>query len=178
MLPARSAATRWNTLLPSPRVMLWMAPKLAPSSVRAFRFHAPPSRSDQATTGLPAATATIGLKTSAGFSVTVSRWDQRHTVTEKPAEVFSPMVAVAAGKPVVAWSEREGGAWNLKARTLEGASFGAIQSITRGEGSNVFHRVAADRAGNIHVVYQSWRKGRSDVYLRSQMGGRWQPEVN
>ena len=109
---------------------------------------------------------------------TGGRWDQRLTVTEKPAEVFTPMVAVAAGKPTVVWSEREGAAWNLKARTLEGASFGAVQSVARGEGSNVFHRAAADRAGNLHVVYQSWRKGRSDIYLRSQVSGKWQAEIN
>jgi len=104
-------------------------------------------------------------------------WGERMTVTEKPAEVFMTGVAVAGGKPTVIWSGREGANWNLKARTFDGSGFGKTASVAT-SGANVFHRVAADRAGNIHVVYQSFRKGRGDVYLRSWTAGKWAPEIN
>jgi hypothetical protein len=105
------------------------------------------------------------------------QWSEPVTVTEKPADLFTTGVAAAGGKATVVWSVREGDNWNLKARTYDGSSFGKVESLTT-TGHNLFHRVAGGAAGNIHVAYQSSRKGRSDIWLRSRIGGNWQPEVN
>ncbi len=104
------------------------------------------------------------------------------TVTEKPGDLFGTAVAAAGGRVTVAWSEREGASWHLKARSWNGSGsgsgFGAAETLTSGEGNNLFHRMAADAQGNAHVAYQSWRKGRSDIYLRSRINGRWTAEMN
>jgi hypothetical protein len=104
------------------------------------------------------------------------QWSEPVTVTEKPGDIFMTAVAASGGKVMVVWSEREGEDWNLKARMVDGSGFGKTQTIAPG-GHNLFHRMTSDAAGNIHVVYQSARKGRSDIYLRSWSGGKWLPEI-
>jgi hypothetical protein len=102
----------------------------------------------------------------------------RLTVTEKPADIFMAGVAAAAGKVTVVWSERDGQNWQLKARQYDGAAWGKTETLTAGSGRNLFHRVASDARGNVHVVWQSWRQGRSDIWLRSSSAGKWLPEIN
>lgn len=105
------------------------------------------------------------------------KWNERITVSEKPGDLFMAAVAAVAGKPMVIWSERDGQNWHLKGRIHDGSKMGATQSITTGQGSDLFHRAASDSSGNIHLAYQSWRKGRSSIYLRSYTGASWSPEV-
>ena len=104
-------------------------------------------------------------------------WDERLTVTERPGDLFMTAVAAAAGKATVVWSEHEGANFHLRARTYDGRSFGMVENVTSGAGSNLFHQVASDTAGNLHVAYQSWRGGRSGIYLRSKVNGRWGKEI-
>jgi hypothetical protein len=105
------------------------------------------------------------------------RWGERITVTEKPADVFMSGVSAAKGKATVVWSERDGENWRLKARSFEAAGAGKTETLTPASGSNLFHRVATDAAGNAHVAYQSWRRGHSDIYLRSSFNGKWSKEI-
>jgi hypothetical protein len=105
------------------------------------------------------------------------QWGERLTVTDRPCDLFMTGVAAAAGKATVVWSEHAGGSFHLRARTYDGKAFGAIEDVTSGEGNSLFHQVAADAAGNLHVAYQSWRKGHSSIYLRSKVGGRWGKEI-
>jgi hypothetical protein len=106
------------------------------------------------------------------------KWTEPVTVTEKPGDLFMTGVAAAGGKAMVVWSEHVGQNWHLKARIYDGSRPGSIETITSGEGNNLFHRVASDSRGNFHVAYQSWRKSRSDIYLRSYISGKWGAELN
>ncbi|MGH9667159.1 MAG: hypothetical protein ACRD9L_22270 [Bryobacteraceae bacterium] len=105
------------------------------------------------------------------------RWGGRLTVTEKPGDLFKTGVIAANGKATVVWSEHEGNSFHLRARSYDGSSFGRIETLTSGEGRNLFHQVTGDAKGNVYVAYKSWRKGRSNIYLRSSVGGHWQPEL-
>jgi hypothetical protein len=105
------------------------------------------------------------------------KWGERLTVTDRPGDLFMTSVAAAAGKATVVWSEHAGASFHLRARTYDGHSFGATESVTSGVGNNLFHQVAGDAAGNLHVAYQSWRNGRGSIYLRSKVGGRWSKEI-
>ena len=89
------------------------------------------------------------------------QWSPAQTLTPKPADVFLPAVAVANGKPVVTWSERDGTNWHLREWRD-----GKLRTLTSGEGGNLFQRVAADRSGNLHIAYQRWRNARSEIFLR------------
>lgn len=99
-------------------------------------------------------------------------WGESIEATEKPGDVFMTAVTASQGKATVIWSEREGQNWQLKARVYDGAWKSRPETLTAGEGSNLFHRAA----GNV-VVYQSWRRGASDIYLRQHSGGKWGPEI-
>ena len=105
------------------------------------------------------------------------RWGDRITVTDNPADVFMSGVSAAHGKATVVWSERDGENWRLKARTFGAAGAGKTETLSAAAGSNLFHRVATDPSGNAHVAYQSWRRGRSDIYLRSSANGKWSNEI-
>ncbi|MEO7649421.1 MAG: DUF3604 domain-containing protein, partial [Bryobacteraceae bacterium] len=105
------------------------------------------------------------------------QWGERMTVTERPADVFMTGISAANGKATIVWSERDGTNWHLKSRTAGTSGLSKTETITSGDGSNLFHRVAGDGKGNVHVTYQSWRRGRSDIYLRSGSGGNWSQEV-
>jgi hypothetical protein len=104
-------------------------------------------------------------------------WGERLTVTEKTGDLFMTGVAASAGKATVVWSEHSGASFHLRARTYDGQSFGAVENVTSDSGSDLFHQVAADRAGNLHVAYQSWRSGHSGIYLRSKINERWTAEI-
>jgi hypothetical protein len=100
-------------------------------------------------------------------------WAAAVTITEKPGDIFGTAVAATGERATVVWSERSGDGWAIRARE-EGSAIEMVAAT----GNNLFHRAAADKQGNLHVAYQSARGGRSDIYLRSRVGGRWQPEVN
>jgi hypothetical protein len=104
-------------------------------------------------------------------------WDEPLTVTEKPGDLFMSGIAASRGRVTVVWSEHEQSDWHLKARSYDGANFGPVEPVTSGTGKSLFHQVASDGNGNVHVAYQSWRNRRSDIYLRSRLGGKWQPEI-
>ncbi|MEK7408079.1 MAG: hypothetical protein AAB225_23655 [Acidobacteriota bacterium] len=104
-------------------------------------------------------------------------WGERLAVLDQPADAFMTGVAAAGGKVMVVWSERQGPSWHLLARLYDGSRFSKAEAITSGETNNLFHRVTTDRRGNFHVAWQSWRKGRSDIYLRSYLGSKWSVET-
>lgn len=102
-------------------------------------------------------------------------WSQTWQVTEKPGDLFMTAVAAVQDKAMVVFSEHEQGAWRLKSRLFDGTRFGATE-IVGGVGNNLFHRVASDHQGRVHVVYQSWRGGRSNIYMRTR-ASRWSDEI-
>jgi hypothetical protein len=101
-------------------------------------------------------------------------WGNTIEVTDKPGDIFGASVAVAGGKPLVIWSEREESGLQLKARSPGGL----LETITSARGNHLFHRAAADARGNLYLVWQSFRGGRSDIYGKSLSSGRWSAEVN
>jgi hypothetical protein len=102
-------------------------------------------------------------------------WGKPETVNEKPGDVFMTAVAAAGGKPMVVWSaQADGKGFQLKSRFPGGP----VENVTTAEGNHIFHRLAPDSKGNLHLVWQSARKGRSDIWLRTWSGGKWGPEIN
>ncbi|MEZ5401680.1 MAG: hypothetical protein R2729_18550 [Bryobacteraceae bacterium] len=101
------------------------------------------------------------------------QWGERTAITDTSGDFLGTAVAVAGGKPLVLWSERVNDGWRLNAR----APGGAVETVAS-VGNNLFHRAAADIDGNIHVVWQSARQGRSDIYYRRRSAsGMWSAEV-
>jgi hypothetical protein len=105
-------------------------------------------------------------------------WGERLQVSDAGDLFGTAIVALPGRKAMVIWSARDGGNWHLKARIWDGKAFASTETITSGDGNNLFHRAAADAKGNVHVAYQSWRRARSDIYLRSYSNGSWGSEIN
>jgi hypothetical protein len=105
------------------------------------------------------------------------QWGEPVTVTEKPGDLFGTAVAASGGKVTVIWSEHQGEDWHLKARQYDGTSFGPVEDVTGGAGKSLFHRVATDPKGGVHVAYQKWAGGHSNIFLRSKQNGKWSPEL-
>ena len=106
------------------------------------------------------------------------RWLEPVAVAPEPADRFGTAVAAAGGEVMVVWSEREGDSWRLKYRVYDGSRLGAAGTLTPERGNHLFHRLAAGPKGAFHLVWQSWRGGRSDIYYRAFSGGEWGPEIN
>ncbi len=105
-------------------------------------------------------------------------WTEPVKVTERPGDLYGTALAVdGRGRFWVAWSERDGGDWHLKARGFDGNAWSPVETVTSGAGNNLFHRMAADSRGNLHVVWQSARKGASGIYYKSKRGDAWSGEI-
>lgn len=117
---------------------------------------------------------TVFLRVRAGAS-----WSERLQVSENSGDFFgSAVVPLPSNKAMVIWSAHEGENWRLKARIYDGKAFGSVETITSTDGNHLFHRAVVDAKGNVHVAYQSWRRARSDIYLRSYVNGSWGSEIN
>ncbi|MBI2844679.1 MAG: DUF3604 domain-containing protein [Armatimonadetes bacterium] len=126
--------------------------------------------------------AWIGYK-NPGDTVFVRRghkgvWSEPAKLTERPGDFFGSTAAVdGLGRLWVIWSERIGADWQLVARSYSG-DWSSTQQLTSGRGNNIFHRLISDRKGNLHLVWQGFRDGRSDIFLMSLIGDKWSSEIN
>lgn len=100
-------------------------------------------------------------------------WQQPVRISEKPGDIFMAAVAASHGKPTVVWSERGASGFQLRSREPGGR----VETVTASDGNHLFHRLAADAQGNLHLVWQSFRKGRSDIYLATRAQGKWGREI-
>lgn len=104
-------------------------------------------------------------------------WSTAEEVTTKPGDVFRcSLVDDAAGGLWVFWSQRENDRWHIWAREKRGQTWQPPVRIS-GEGSNTFHRATAARGGGIFLVWQSFRKGQSDIILRVFARRSWSEEM-
>src|SRR5882672_239502 len=104
-------------------------------------------------------------------------WSAPEQVTTKTGDIFRCAVAAdTAGSLWVFWTERLNDHWQLWGRQKKGAAWQAPERLAL-EGSNTFLRAASSPDGQIFVVWQSYRGGQSDIFLRAFTGGKWSGEV-
>ncbi|HTM48633.1 MAG TPA: hypothetical protein VL285_08135, partial [Bryobacteraceae bacterium] len=114
----------------------------------------------------------VFLRTQANHS-----WSRPEQVTTKPADIFRAAAAAdKAGNLWVFWTERANDRWQLWGRQKKGAAWSAPERLAA-EGSNTFLRAASSPDGKIFVVWQSYRGGQSDIFLRAYDGGKWSAET-
>ncbi len=104
-------------------------------------------------------------------------WSAAEEVTPQPADIFRCALATDSERNLWAfWSQREGQRWNIWARQKKDGRWQAPARLTVA-GSNIFPRAAASPDGHIFVVWQSFRNGQSDIYLKAYVGGQWSEEA-
>lgn len=104
-------------------------------------------------------------------------WSAPQEVTTRAGDLFKTSVAATpAGDLWVFWSERDNNRWFLWGRRMRNGTWSAPERISDA-GSATFHRAAVSANGTVHTVWQNFRDGNSDIYLRSWNNGAWQSEV-
>lgn len=83
-----------------------------------------------------------------------------------------------------AQKQLETGNFDLYARFFDGKDWSREERLTSSPFPDIFHRLAADRNGKMHLVWMGYRPGaggaapQSDILMREHDGDRWSAEVN
>jgi len=105
---------------------------------------------------------------------TADGWSAAEPLTPAGQDIFHTAIAQdARGRVWVVWSQREGEAWNLVARTRDGSAWSAPRRLTSGSGPNFFHKLVRDRAGNLHLVWVAFVDAQSHVMWSKLAGDTW-----
>jgi len=95
-------------------------------------------------------------------------------LTAKKGDVFRTAIAEdAKGNVWVVWSERIDQEWRLYARSHDGSAWSDLRKLTSGWSPNIFHRLVAGPAGELHLVWVAHQKGRSYVMWSKYEGVKW-----
>ena len=96
-------------------------------------------------------------------------WQEPLAVTPPGGDLDRPAIAVdGSGRPWVFWSQNTNGNFDLCARSINGATPGAIIRITHDPGANVDPVAVTDSTGRVWVAWQSWRNGRASIMSATQ----------
>jgi len=105
-------------------------------------------------------------------------WSEAEEVTPQTGDIFRCSVVAGADNRVwVFWSQRDNDHWQISSRERRDGKWQPPETIAQA-GSNTFHRAAASPSGQIAVVWQSYRNGQSDIYLKVRSSqGVWSQEA-
>ncbi len=124
------------------------------------------------------------------------RWGNMRYVPNTSGDVWLPQAGIDAdGRLWVAWTQMLDGNWDMYARTLDPASqaWGPMVRLTDHPLPDINPRMASDDGGNLALVWQGFRNGYSNIYLKTyavdsgwsddiQVTGRpvndWEPAVS
>ena len=86
------------------------------------------------------------------------------------------IAATADGRIVAVWSGKSpAGEWGVFSRVFDGETLSPVEEVG-GASPNLYHRAAADSAGNVHVVWQGFRGGVSQILHARWDGSAWSDE--
>ena len=109
-----------------------------------------------------------------------SAWQPAVTVTGEPGDRLMPKLGRdGEGRPWLIWSEQVDGNFDLYGRYLEDPANGAwspTERLTSAPQADVEHELATDADGNLWLVWQGFRDGRSDILARRHDGSSWSAE--
>jgi hypothetical protein len=109
-----------------------------------------------------------------------SGWRTFTSVPGGSGDVWRPQVALdGERRPWVVWSQQSGGNFDLYARALDpkADAWQELIRLSTDPEPDIDHHLIADAKGNLWVVWQGFRGGNSDIFLRHYDGTRWSPEI-
>lgn len=107
-------------------------------------------------------------------------WKTFTPVPGAAGDLWRPQVALdGSGKVWVFWSGQVKGNFDLYARALdeESGQWGPLLRLSHHPGPDLDVQVAADSQGRLWLVWQGFRQGQSDIFLRCYDGHSWSPEM-
>jgi hypothetical protein len=109
-----------------------------------------------------------------------NKWGALQWVPGTSGDSWLPHVAIDRQNRVwVVWSQQANGNWDLYARRFDPAAqeWSTLERLTNDPQSDINPRIASDGNGRIAVVWQGFRNGQSDVFLKTLDGERWGSDV-
>jgi hypothetical protein len=104
-------------------------------------------------------------------------WQSPVEIKDGNWDHYSPTVVPVADGVMALWSGQSDGNYDLFAATISNSGqVSRPQRLTTARFADFNARAAADAAGNVTVVWQSFRNLRSDIFAR-RFEKRWGPEV-
>ena len=106
-------------------------------------------------------------------------WSTHNPVPGVTGDVYRPRLAFdGSGKVWVIWAQQElfDADFDLYARAFDGDRWGPLHRLTSAPGGDFNHAVAEGADGTIHVVWQAFRSGRSDIFYATCVDGKWSEE--
>ena len=67
--------------------------------------------------------------------------------------------------------------WSIYGRYFEGGRWSEPQRLTGDAGPNLYHTVVRDSNGKLHLVWQGFREGRSEILTKTWDGQAWSNEL-
>ncbi|MCP5110272.1 MAG: hypothetical protein GY953_05510, partial [bacterium] len=105
------------------------------------------------------------------------RWNTYTHVPGVSGDVWKPRLAYdEQGRIWTIWSQQVDGNFDLYARWYDGKIFGPLERLSNAPQSDFDHDVYF-RDGDIHVAWQAFRGGQSDVFYRVYSDGEWSREI-
>ncbi len=109
----------------------------------------------------------------------LARWNLWSTYNPVPGvtgDVYRPRLAFdGSGRVWVIWAQQElyDANFDLYARAFDGDRWGPLHRLTSEDGGDFNHAVASGADGTIHVAWQAFRNGQSDILYTRCADGEW-----
>ncbi len=109
-------------------------------------------------------------------------WSTSFPIPGVTGDVWMPQVAVdAANRPWFVWSQQvdypsrdpERVNFDLYAVGLDGSRWTKPERLTTDPGGDINHRLKRDSRGRLWLVWQGFRNGQSDIFLKILDNGQW-----
>ena len=107
-------------------------------------------------------------------------WGPWNPVPGVSGDVWRPSLAFdAKGRLWVMWAQQEpfDAAFDLYARWFDGERWGRLERLTEAPEGDFDQQVARAGDGTLHLVWQGFRGGQSDIFYSRFDGDSWSPEL-
>lgn len=105
-------------------------------------------------------------------------WGSEIEIADGNWDHYSPTIVARGPDAMAIWSGQSNGNFDLFGATITAAGkVGKFERLTTAPFSDFNARAASDKAGNVTVVWQTFRNGNSDIYARRYAKNKWGAEV-
>jgi hypothetical protein len=105
-------------------------------------------------------------------------WGKPVAIDDGNGDHYSPAIVARGANALAVWSGQANGNFDLYSAEITSAGVvSKPERLTRALFGDFNARAAADKDGNVTVVWQSFRDGNADIYARRLKGKSWGPET-